>query len=122
MQLKMQLQPRQSELYDLVETSAATRIGIGGSRGGGKSEGGRAVMLLRRMKYPGTSGLIFRRTLDELRANHITPLFREFPELRPMYNVAERTLTLPNQSSITFGSGETAGDVLSYQGKQFMDI
>src|SRR5262245_66363196 len=116
MQLKMQLQPRQSELYDLVETSAATRIGIGGSRGGGKSEGGRAVMLLRRMRYGGTSGLIFRRTMDELRSNHIVPLFREFREMRPWYNVAERTSTLPNGSMITFGYAEHEGDILAYQG------
>src|SRR5215471_11360495 len=91
-ELRIQLQPKQGQLEDLVENSPATRIGIGGSRGGGKSEGGRAVMLLRRLKYPSTSGLIFRRTMDELRSNHITPLFREFPQLRQLYNVAERTL------------------------------
>src|SRR5262245_33170692 len=118
----MQLQPKQGQLYDLVEMSAATRIAIGGSRGGGKSEGGRLVMLLRRMKYPHTTGLVFRRTMDELRSNHLVPLFRQYPEMRAWFNVHERTLTLPNQSQIAFGYADHPGDIYQFQGKQFTDV
>src|SRR5262249_33966748 len=121
-ELRLTLQPKQSQLYELVEKSFATRIAIGGSRGGGKSEGGRLVMMLRRMQHRSTSGLIFRRTLDELRSNHIEPLFRQYPEMRRWYNVAERVLRLPNASTIHFGSAETEGDLLGYQGKQFTDV
>ena len=62
--LTVELQPKQRRLLRLVDESPATWIGYGGSRGGAKSYGIDAVMLIRRMKYAATSGCIMRRTFD----------------------------------------------------------
>ena len=122
MLIDIPLQPKQDDLLDLVETSPATWIGYGGSRGGAKSHGARAVMLLRRLKYPGTRGLIFRRKYKDLWGNHITPLFEQFPFMRDWYNTQNRELTLPNRSAILFGYAEHSGDIKDFQGQSFMDI
>jgi hypothetical protein len=41
--LKIPLQPKQAELYDIYENSPCTRIGAGGSRGGAKSHAARSI-------------------------------------------------------------------------------
>lgn len=79
-------------------------------------------MLVRRFKYPATDGLIFRRTMDELRKNHLDPLFSMHPYMRDWYNQDGRTLTLPNKSRIVFGFAEHEGDIYRYRGQQYMDI
>lgn len=117
------LQPRQLELNDLVENSEATWIGYGGSRGGAKSHGARAVMLRRRLQYAGTAGVIIRRTYDDLWEEHITKYFRDWPFLRELYNDKHREIKLPNGSAIKFGYALHPGDVEDqFQGKGFMDI
>jgi phage terminase large subunit len=120
--IKVPLQPKQLELLRLVEESLATWIGYGGSRGGAKSHGLRAVMLLRRLKHPGTAGLIFRRTFEQLWENHIQPLFGQYPFMRDWYHTGHKELTLPNGSRIVFGYAEHQGDITAFQGKQYMDI
>lgn len=117
------LQPRQLQLNDLVENSPATWIGYGGSRGGAKSHGARAVMLRRRLQYSGTAGVIIRRTYDDLWEEHITKYFRDWPFLRELYNDKHREIKLPNNSVIKFGYALHPGDVEDqFQGKGFMDI
>jgi len=121
-EIDIPLQPKQIELLNLVEDSPATWIGYGGSRGGAKSHGARAVMLLRRLKYPGTRGLIFRRKYKDLWGNHIQPLFEQFPFMRNWYHMQNRELTLPNRSAIVFGYAEHSHDIKDFQGHSFMDI
>jgi hypothetical protein len=116
------LQPKQRQLYGLIENSPATVIGYGGSRGGAKSHGLRATMLLRRLKYDGTRGLIFRRKYKQLWANHVQPLFEQYPFMREWYNTEHRELTLPNGSVIVFGYAEHHNDIYDFQGEQYMDI
>jgi terminase large subunit-like protein len=120
--IRVPLQPKQKRLLRLVEESPATWIGYGGSRGGGKSHGARAVMLIRRFNHPGTRGLIIRRKYKELLENHIEPLFRQFPQMRAWYNISEKTLKLPNGSAVVFGYAEHGGDIYDFQGDEFMDI
>ena len=125
MDITIDLQPKQVELYNLMEHSDCTNIGYGGARGGGKSYGARNVMLLRRMEHPKTSGLIFRRTYGELLANHIDPLFKDYPLLREYYNVGDKILRLPAKlggGSIAFGFADDSGDIDKFQGQGFMDI
>lgn len=125
MVLTIDLQPKQGQLYDLMEHSDCINIGYGGSRGGGKSHGARAIMLLRRIEHKRTPGLIFRRTYPELLANHIEPIFKEYPALRPYYNVGDKILRLPEKmggGSISFGYAENPGDLGHFQGHQYMDI
>jgi hypothetical protein len=59
--------------------------------------------------------------------NHITPLFREYPELERFYLKTEKTLALPNGSSIVFGYAENPahdlqGDIYNYQGSEWATI
>jgi phage terminase large subunit len=119
-------QPKQRKLLELCETSKATWIAYGGARGGGKSAGARMVQMYRRVRNPGTRGLIFRRTYGQLYENHIEPLLRDFPELREMYVDKQRELRIPTGggtfSSIVFGYAEHPKNIYGYLGKEYMDI
>lgn len=124
MELSIKLQPKQMQVLELIENSPATFIGFGGSRGGAKSGVVRRSMLWRRMKYPKTHGLIFRRKFKELWANHIEKFFIEYPQLKDCYRSANHEIRLPNESVIRFGFAEHehARDIESFQGQEFMDI
>ena len=74
----------------------------GGARGGGKSYGLRNLILKRRLEYPGTHGVIFRRTYEELESNHIRKIMAEHPWLKKYYKKQERLLELPNGSTLEF--------------------
>lgn len=116
------LQPRQLELFRLYEEGDALVIGNGGSRGGAKSHGGRALMLFRRLKYENSGGLIIRKTLDDLRDNHIRPLLREYPWIDDYYHKQEKIISLPNGSFIRFISSDNYDDIFKLYGKEFADI
>jgi phage terminase large subunit len=120
--LKIPLQPKQAELYDIYENSPCTRIGAGGSRGGAKSHAARSIMLLRRLKYPRTRGMIFRRKRKDLWDNHIQPYFAQWPILQSWYTKQENEIRLPNGSAICFRYAEYEKDVDDFLGPDFMDI
>lgn len=42
--------------------------------------------------------------------------------MREWYHTGHRELTLPNGSVIAFGYAEHHGDLISFQGKEYMDI
>lgn len=94
----------------------------GGAKGGGKSHGLRTIMLLRRFVFPGSTGAIFRKTFPELEGNHIRPIFRQYPQLRPYYNESKKLLTLPNGSTLEFCHCATEADVDLYQGREYHDL
>ena len=89
------LQPKQRQLLDAVESKKYRYVFFGGAKGGGKSVGSRHVMLIRLMKYPGTTGLLLRRNYKDLNGNHIRPLMRAFPFMKNWYNKTERILAIP---------------------------
>lgn len=120
MELTIQLQPKQQEA--LRALSKHPVVLYGGAKGGGKSYLTRAWMLMRRLKYPGTRGLIIRKTFPELLDNHITPYLKEYPELASYYKRQERRLVLPNGSTISFSYLKNTQDVYTYQGREFEDI
>lgn len=122
MKLKFVWQPKQQKLLQLTDDSKATWLGYGGSRGGAKSHAGRNILLLRRIKIPGSKGCIFRRTYDLVRENHVDPLLREFPFMRSWYHEGHKELRLPNGSVLAFRYGETRKDVESMIGKEYMDF
>ena len=78
-ELRIALQPKQRLLYETVENKPITFYG--GAKGGGKSKGLQLLMLLRRFQYPKSVGAIFRKTYQELDANHIRPLFSIVPRI-----------------------------------------
>jgi phage terminase large subunit len=118
--LRIALQPKQIQFLKTVEQKPITFYG--GARGGGKSKGVRDIMLLRRFKYSGTHGGLFRRTYKELEGNHIRPIFKEYPALRAYWNDSKKLLSLPNGSSIEFCHCENEQDVILYQGREFEDL
>lgn len=79
-------------------------------------------MLLRRLKYPQTTGLILRRTYPELYRSHIVKLFEEYPEVRQWYNEQRKEIAFPNGSHLFFGSAEHEKDMSSFYSAEFADI
>ncbi len=116
------LLPKQLQLLKAVEESKATNIGFGGSRGGSKSAGGRAVMLFRRLTYKNTGGLILRKTVDDLYDNHIRPMFREYPWTKQYWRDQKKVLDIPNGSFLRFISADKYDDIFDLLGKEFADI
>jgi hypothetical protein len=121
-ELRIRLQPKQSELWDYWDNSDVTRLGFGGARGGAKSGGGRRCMLLRRLKYAQTTGLILRRSLKELEQSHLLKLFEEYPALRTYYREQKKQLILPNGSSLFFGSAQNEKDIADFCSSEYADI
>lgn len=118
--IKIALQPKQRQLLETMETTPV--LFYGGAKGGGKSRGMRDVFLIRRFKYPGTNAGIFRQTYGELEANHIRPLFQNYPSLREYYNDSKKLLSLPNGSTIEFCYAANEKDLDNYQGREFDDL
>lgn len=95
---------------------------FGGARGGGKSFGLRSILLKRRFQYPKSIGYLFRKTFPELEANHIAPLFSQYPELRQYYNESKKILSLPNGSELRFSFLEHKKDLSKFQGREIHDL
>ena len=114
-------QPKQQQLLDLFRATgpdAATIIGGGGAKGGGKSVTIRNIALTLAMElgelYPGVVITIVRRVFDDLKKNHIDPLFRHYPELEPYYRAGDRELIIKAKgvsAKIAFAYAETEDDV-----------
>lgn len=103
---------------------AATRyVGYGGAKGGGKSHAVRFKATLLAFEHPGISMLIVRRTLVELKENHVHRLiraYRELPDdLRPKYTENDRSFLFPNGSRLRLGYCDSESDVLQYQGQEY---
>lgn len=122
LEIDIGLQPKQAELLDLVEDDVHRNIGFGGRRGGGKSGGLRRIMLIRRLKYAGTDGILLRRTRQELVDNHLIPMFREWPFLRDWWLEKDKSLQLPNGSRLLFRYAEHEQDVDKLFGVEYADV
>lgn len=121
--LGIKLQPKELELFRLMERDDCSLIGYGGAKGGAKSHGLRSCMILRRLKYPGTRGLIFRRNYDDLWQQHIQMIAEEWPELYERYWSAEnKALMLPGRSMLLFRYADTLKDIMKFRGKEYGDV
>lgn len=120
MEIRIALQQKQKKFREAIDQYPVTLYG--GAKGGGKSYGLRNIMLARRFEYPGSYGVIFRRTYPELEANHIRPLFEEHPGLREYWNESKKLLSLPNGSTLQFCHCANEVDVDLYQGREFHDL
>lgn len=106
--------PRQREFF----ASKARHVAYGGARGGGKSWAMRRKLVLLAMRYPRLRLLLLRRTLQELRENHLLPLQSELNGYAE-YRKDERAFRFPNGSRLTLGYCDSDGDVLQYQGAEY---
>ena len=102
----------------LFMTDKHRHIAYGGARGGGKSWAVRAKAKLLALRYAGIKILIVRRTMPELRNNHIDQLRQELKGLA-RYNQTEKIFRFPNGSSIAFGYCAKDNDVYQYQGAEY---
>lgn len=98
----------------------------GGARGGGKSFAGRWKAVLLAMRYEGIQILLLRRTLAELRENHLVPLQRILKtqkknkqERLAQYKDVTKEFIFPNGSRIVLGYCDNEKDVLQYQGQAY---
>lgn len=115
-------QPKQAELFNAMESGEYRFILFGGALGTGKSHGLRLCNFGRRSFHPGTTSLIFRRTIPELRENHIDPMFRTWPEFSQFWNATEKVLRFPNGSSTTFASADDEKAIARFMGPEYGDI
>lgn len=106
--------PRQQAFF----RAEAANIAYGGARGGGKSWAMRRKLVLLAMRYPGLKLLLLRRTLPELRANHILPLQRELAGYAA-WSGAERAFRFPNGSRLVMGYCDSDSDCAQYQGQEY---
>jgi len=93
-------------------------IAYGGARGGGKSWAVRKKSVLLALNYPGIRILLLRRTIPQLRENHLLPLSSELHGIAK-YNKSEHVFDFPNKSRIKAGYCDTESDVLQYQGQEY---
>ena len=93
-------------------------VAYGGARGGGKSWALRRKLVLMCLRYPGLRCLLVRRTLPELRSNHLSPLLAEYGAILS-YSERDKELTLENGSHITLGYAAAERDALRYQGQEY---
>lgn len=106
--------PKQAEFF----ASRARYTAYGGARGGGKSWALRRKLVAMCLRYPGTRCLLVRRSLAELKGNHLTPFQKEYGAVIT-YSEAERAFRFPNGSTICLGYCASDRDVLRYQGQEY---
>ena len=105
---------RQKEFF----ASRARFTAYGGARGGGKSWALRRKLIAMCLRYDGLTCLLIRRTLPELKSNHVIPFLREYDGIIT-YSETERAILLPNKSKIYLGYCAADRDVLRYQGQEY---
>ncbi len=98
--------------------SHAAHTAYGGARGGGKSWAMRRKMVMLAMRYEGLRLLLLRRSLSQLRENHLLPLQSELYGYAE-YKKEERTFVFPNGARLTLGYCDCDGDMLQYQGAEY---
>lgn len=98
--------------------SSARFVGYGGARGGGKSWAMRTKLVLLCFRYAGLKCLLLRRTLPELKENHLIPLIRLLGDT-VNYKASDRVFEFPNGSFLKLGYCDKEADVYKYQGQEF---
>jgi len=106
--------PRQCEFF----LARNKYIAYGGARGGGKSWAVRKKAMLLALAYPGARILILRRTLSELRENHVRPLTADLKDIA-VYRESEKSFTFSNSSLILCGYCDCERDLQRYQGQEY---
>lgn len=106
--------PKQAEFF----ASRARFTAYGGARGGGKSWALRRKLIAMCLRYAGLRCLLVRRTLAELKANHLSQILAEYGAF-VSYSEGEKCFSLPNGSKIFFGYCASDRDLLRYQGQEY---
>ena len=107
-------QPAQQPFFDARERFVC----YGGARGGGKSWCVRQKSILMAARWAGIRILIMRRTLVELRENHIRILRAQLNGVAD-YKATDKAFEFPNGSLIAFGYCDSESDMDQYQGQEY---
>ena len=110
--------PPPSEKQKRFFLSKARFVGYGGARGGGKSWAMRTKLVLLCFRYAGLKCLLLRRTLPELKENHLNPLLALLGE-SASYKASDRVFEFPNGSYLKLGYCDKEADIYRYQGQEF---
>ncbi|HWS31045.1 MAG TPA: phage terminase large subunit [Clostridia bacterium] len=105
---------RQREFFN----SPAKHTAYGGARGGGKSWAMRTQFIRLAARYPHLRLLLLRRTLNELKENHVIPLQIVLAKVA-RYNSSDKVFVFPNGSRIKLGYCDAEADVYQYQGQEY---
>ena len=98
--------------------STAKYTAYGGARGGGKSWAMRMKLILLALNYDGIQILLLRRTLAELRENHLLPMMAVLKGIAK-YHSGEKEFRFPNGARIKLGYCDSENDVLQFQGQAY---
>ncbi len=107
-----------NEKQKLFFASRTRFTAYGGARGGGKSWALRRKLVAMCLRYDGIRALIVRRSLPELKSNHVIPFLKEYGEILS-YKESDKCLVFPNSSRIFFGYCASDRDALRYQGQEY---
>ena len=98
--------------------SRAKYTAYGGARGGGKSWALRRKLIALCLNYAGIRCLLIRRSLGEVKSNHLVPMLKEYGEILS-YSESDKAISFQNGSKIFFGYCSCDRDVLRYQGQEY---
>lgn len=115
-EIKLNGYPNEKQKKFFLSTKRHTAYG--GARGGGKSWALRRKFVLLALNYPGLKLLLLRRTLAELRENHILLLQEELNKIARFVE-RDKLFIFPNKSKIKMGYCEHESDVFQYQGQEY---
>lgn len=99
-------------------SAGARYVAYGGARGGGKSWALRRKCILLALHYEGLRILLLRKTLGDLKENHILPLLKEIGSIA-VYRSEEKAVQFPNGSRIKLGYCDDDTDLNRYQGQEY---
>ncbi len=85
---------------------------------GGKSWAMRRKCVLLAITRPGIQILLLRRTLPELRENHLIPLLSELNGFAK-YDREQNAFLFPNQARLKLGYCDNDADTIQYQGQSY---
>jgi hypothetical protein len=105
-------QPRQ----ELLHRTVARQIFYGGAAGGGKTMCMRWDAIAFALRNPGFVGAIFRRTMPQLRQNHIEQIKKELPQALGTFSETRNTFEFYNGSRLIFKHLERDADCEDIQG------
>ena len=114
MEIKINPYPKQIDFFK----SKSRYTAYGGARGGGKSWAARTKAMLLATRYSGIQILLLRRSLKELRENHVLPLQKVLKGIAN-YSEMNKEFTFKNGARIVLGYCSTEADVLQYQGQAY---
>lgn len=117
--LQVNIWPKQ---HQFLSAENIDEIFYGGAAGGGKSEALLHFALQRRLKYPKTLGIIFRRKFPDLQKSLILRSKNYYGLAGGKYNESKHEWKFPNGSVQMFGFCKTDGDVYDHQSAEYHDM